>query len=83
MSKRGLAEAARIQRMILDWHYDGRNKMKNKNANEEDGRCTCCGQPDSQIHWMMQCPNKDLTKARGSMFIHAQGYLEKKETNYA
>ena len=37
MNKRGLAEAARLQRMILDWHYDGRNKLKNKNVNEEDG----------------------------------------------
>ena len=79
MSKRGLAEAARLQRMILDWHYDGRNKMKNKKASEEDGRCTCCGQPDSQIHWMMQCTNKELTRARGAIFIHAQGYLEKKK----
>ena len=48
MNKRGLAKTARVQGMLLDWHYDGRYKTTNKNADEKEGRCA--QNVDNQTH---------------------------------
>ena len=80
-STRSTAEIGLIQRLVLDWHWDGRNA--NKGTGHEDMlMCPWCRGRDSQQHWMTDCTEARLVAGRADMYSSAVKYLKTKSKRF-
>jgi hypothetical protein len=70
-----------IQRLILDWHWDGRNANKSP-GHEDKLHCPWCGRRDSQQHWMSDCGDTRLLQGRAAIFTNGRTFLQKKSQRF-
>ena len=65
LKHRTLADRARMIRILWDWNEHGGNLRKQDKTGREKGYCNMCIQtPDSQRHWICNCPNMGAVKIR-------------------